>query len=69
MKKPSLLLFADTERSPDMLYFGGFSVPDPFIACEIRGRSIAILNALEYGRALKESKLTTLLTQRDAIDA
>jgi Xaa-Pro aminopeptidase len=60
---PSLpiLLYADSERSADMLYFGKFQVPDPFVACEIGGRKIAVLNALEFGRALKESAFDEVL--------
>lgn len=62
MPKDSILLFADSERSADMLYFGGFHAPDPFIACEIRGRRTAVLNALEYGRALKEGNFDSVLS-------
>jgi len=62
MKKslPSLL-YADSERSADMLYFGGFHAPDPFVACEIKGSRIAVLNALEFGRARKESSFDEIL--------
>lgn len=44
-----------------MLYFGGFSVPDPFIAFGVRGKKIAVLNALEFGRAKKSSGFDTVL--------
>jgi hypothetical protein len=33
------LLYADTERSADALYFGRVGVPDPFIAFGLRGKS------------------------------
>src|SRR6185369_1373539 len=36
----SPLLYASTDRSADMLYFGGFDVPDPFIAFAARGKKI-----------------------------
>ncbi len=52
---PSLLLYSDTARSADMLYFGRFNVPDPFIALGIGRKKIAVLNALEFGRARKTS--------------
>ena len=55
------LLYADTARSADMLYFGGFSVPDPFIAFGVRGKKFAVLNALEFGRAKKSSGFDTVL--------
>jgi Xaa-Pro aminopeptidase len=58
---PAKLLYADTSRSADMLYFGRFSVPDPFIAIELRGKKIAVLNALEFGRAKKTSGFDTVL--------
>jgi Xaa-Pro aminopeptidase len=58
---PSPLLYADTSRSADMLYFGNFSVPDPFIAFAARGKKIAVLNALEFGRAKKSSGFDTVL--------
>jgi len=58
---PSPLLYADTARSADMLYFGRFSVPDPFIAFGLRGKKIAVLNALEFGRARKASGFDTVL--------
>lgn len=52
---PDLLLYADTARSADLLYFGRFNVPDPMIALRIHGKKIGVLNALEYGRACKAS--------------
>ena len=57
----SLLLYADTERSADLLYFGRFGVPDPFIAMEIRGKKIAVVSALEFGRAKKNSGFDRVL--------
>src|SRR5262245_34485112 len=57
----AVLLFADTERSADQLYFTGFGVPDPFIAMQIGRRKIGVLNALEFGRAIKESALDDVL--------
>lgn len=57
----SPLLYADTARSADMLYFGRFSVPDAFIAFGVRGKKIAVLSALEFGRAQKSSGFDTVL--------
>jgi Xaa-Pro aminopeptidase len=57
----ALLLYADTSRSADMLYFGRFSAPDPFIALRVRGKKIAVFNALEFGRARKSSGFDTVL--------
>lgn len=61
MRKASLLLYADSERSTDMLYFGKFHAPDPFIAMEVEGRKIAVLNALEIGRGNKEGSFDEIL--------
>lgn len=58
---PSLLLYSDTARSADMLYFGRFNVPDPFIAFGIGQKKIAVLNALEFGRARKSSGFDVIL--------
>lgn len=57
---PSLLLYADA-RSADMLYFGRFNAPDPFIALGIGRKKIAVLNALEFGRARKDSGFDVVL--------
>ena len=65
---PSPLLYADTARSADMLYFGRFSVPDPFIAFGVRGKKIAVLNALEFGRAQKSSGFDTVLPLETWLD-
>ena len=59
--KSALLLYTDTHRSADMRYFAGFEVHDPFIALEVGSRKIGVLNALEYGRALKESDFDAVL--------
>lgn len=65
---PSLLLYADTARSADMLHFGRFSVPDPFIAFGHRGQKIAVLNALEFGRAQKSSGFDVVLPLEPWLD-
>jgi Xaa-Pro aminopeptidase len=65
---PSPLLYADTTRSADMLYFGRFSVPDPFIAFAACGKKIAVLNALEFGRAKKSSGFDTVLPLEPWLD-
>ena len=57
----ALLLYADTTRSADMLHFGSFSAPDPFIALRIGRKKIAVLNALEFGRARKTSGFDIVL--------
>jgi Xaa-Pro aminopeptidase len=58
---PALLFFTDTLRSPDLRYFAGFEVHDPFIALRLGQKRIGVLHTLEYGRALKESAFDQIL--------
>jgi Xaa-Pro aminopeptidase len=60
-KSRDILLFADTDRSADVLYFGGVGAPDPFIAFGIKGRKIAVVGALEFGRFKKTSDFDEVL--------
>lgn len=64
-KPDALLLFSDSEKNADMLYFGKLFVPDPFLALRIQNRRIAVLNALEIGRAHKESIFNDILPLED----
>jgi Xaa-Pro aminopeptidase len=59
--KPPPLLYADTHRSPDALYFGRVSVPDPFVAFGLRGKKHAVVSALEFGRVRKTSDFDVVL--------
>jgi len=53
--RPPPLLYADSERSSDALYFGRINVPDPFIAFGLRGRRYAVASALEFSRMRRDS--------------
>jgi Xaa-Pro aminopeptidase len=55
------LLYADTERSADALYFGRVNVPDPFVAFGLRGKKYAVVSALEFGRVKKTSDFDVVL--------
>lgn len=59
--EPALLFYADTHSSRDLLYFGRFECHDPFLALRHRDKKIAVLNALEFGRGLKESGFDEIL--------
>lgn len=52
---PPPLLYADTERSADALYFGRIGIPDPFLAFAVRGRKYAVVSALEFARVRRDS--------------
>ena len=58
---PPPLLYADTERSPDALYFGRVNVPDAFVAFGLRGKKYAVVGALEFGRVRKTSAFDVVL--------
>jgi Xaa-Pro aminopeptidase len=58
---PPPLLYADTARSPDALYFGQVDVPDPFVAFGLRGKKYAVVSALEFGRVKKTSDFDVVL--------
>ncbi|MEO5958869.1 MAG: Xaa-Pro peptidase family protein [Opitutaceae bacterium] len=57
----SPLLYADTERSADPLYFGRVGVPDPFVALGARGKKYAVVSALEFARVKKNSAFDIVL--------
>lgn len=59
------LLYADTERSPDALYFGGVNVPDAFVAFGAHGKKYAVVSALEFGRVKKTSAFDVVLPLED----
>jgi Xaa-Pro aminopeptidase len=59
--KPSPLLYADTDRSPDALYFGKVNVPDAFVAFGLHGKKYAVVGALEFGRVKKTSDFDVVL--------
>ena len=58
---PPPLLCADTERSPDALYFGRVGVPDAFVAFGLRGKKYAVVGALEFGRVKRTSAFDVVL--------
>lgn len=62
---PSPLLYADSERDGNALYFSGLFVPDPFIAFGVGRKKIGVFNALEFGRAKKDSALDEVLPLED----
>lgn len=59
------LLYAASETSADLLYFGRFFAPDPFIAFAHGGKSYAVLNALEIARGRRESNFDEVLSQEE----
>jgi Xaa-Pro aminopeptidase len=61
-KNPDILLYSDTARSADALYFGGVEMTDPFLAFSVGGRKVAIVNALEFGRVRRTSDFDSVLS-------
>ncbi|MEY3000341.1 MAG: hypothetical protein RL648_555 [Verrucomicrobiota bacterium] len=68
-KKTETLLYADSEKSADMLYFGGIFVPDPFIAFTDGDKRVAVMSPLEIARAKKESQFEEVLGQDELKEA
>jgi Xaa-Pro aminopeptidase len=58
---PPPLLYADTERFSDALYFSRVSMPDAFIAFAAGGKKHAVVSALEFGRVRKQSAFDEVL--------
>ncbi len=58
---PPPLLYADTERSADALYFARVGVPDPFLAFGARGKKYAAVSALEFSRVRRDSAFDVVL--------
>jgi len=52
---PNLLFYDTPERNADLRYLGRFCAPDAFAALRLKGKTVALLNALEYARGQKES--------------
>ncbi|HMD61011.1 MAG TPA: M24 family metallopeptidase [Opitutaceae bacterium] len=67
-RRRDILLYSDTARSSDALYFGGVDVPDPFIAFSVRGKRFAVVSALEFGRVKRHSKFATVLALEAWLD-
>ncbi|MGB0372629.1 MAG: M24 family metallopeptidase [Opitutales bacterium] len=63
--KTAILMYANPEIDADMLYFGKFLAPDPFMAVGLGRRRIGILSPLELGRASKQSGFTDILSLTD----
>ena len=69
IKKPrNVLIYSDTERSADALYFGGVDVPDPFVAMGIRGRKLAVVSALEFGRVKRTGDFDSVLSLESYVE-
>ncbi|MCC5839854.1 MAG: aminopeptidase P family protein [Opitutales bacterium] len=60
--KTGVLLYADTDRSADALYFGQVSVPDAFIAFSDGKKRCAIVSALEFNRVRHHSAFDEVLS-------
>ncbi len=62
---PPPLLYADTQSSPDMLYFGRVEVHDPFIAFGTGRRKVTIQSSLEFGRVKRTSDFDEVLSYEE----
>jgi Xaa-Pro aminopeptidase len=67
-KSRDILLYSDTPRSADALYFGGVEMTDPFLAFSVRGRKFAVVSALEFGRVKRTSDFDAVLALEAATE-
>lgn len=67
-KREEVLLYADSGKSADMLYFSGVDVPDPFIAFTDTGRRVAVASQLEFARIARESRFDEVLPLERLVD-
>ena len=65
---PPFLLYADTERSADALYFGRVAMHDPFLAFGLKGKKYAVVSALEFGRVRRTSDFDVVLRLEPFLD-
>lgn len=68
MSTVSPLLYAASAHDADSLYFGDVSVPDPFIAFGVKGRKVAVVSALEFGRVKRDSAFDEVLPLEDWLE-
>ncbi|MBI3521531.1 MAG: M24 family metallopeptidase [Chloroflexi bacterium] len=55
-----LLLYGDSYRFPDVYHLTRFLAPDAFITLEHGDERVMVVNSLEFGRAQKESRATSV---------
>ncbi|HEY0455504.1 MAG TPA: M24 family metallopeptidase [Verrucomicrobiae bacterium] len=62
MSRDTLLMRADSERDPNMLYAVGMFVPDPFIYLRLNGKCHIVVNDFEISRAREEARHCRVLS-------
>jgi Xaa-Pro aminopeptidase len=67
-KNRDILLYSDTARSADALYFGGVEAPDPFVAFSVRGKKYAVASALELGRMKRTGAFDVVLALEACVE-
>jgi len=59
---PSVLFYCDSQTNSDLFYLGRIFIPDAFLAFTQRGKSYAVVSALEYGRTKEDSTFDEVLS-------
>lgn len=62
MRRKNLLMVADSERCPDMLYAVRLFVPDPFIYLRLKGRCYVVMSDMEMNRARRVARHCRVLS-------
>lgn len=61
------VFYSSPEKDADLLHFGGFHAPDPFLAFAVDGKRYGVLSSLEINRARKNSRFDEVLSLEDVI--
>jgi Xaa-Pro aminopeptidase len=69
MERIAKVLFSDTRRDANMLYWAGISVTDPFLAIECEGRRMAIIHTLERDRLKRYSRFDDVFLWEDYLSS
>lgn len=57
---PDVLIYGDTNRSPELRHEVPLTIPDPFLYAETGGRRVAVLHSLEIPRVRESTELEIL---------
>ncbi len=68
LKSRARVIVASSDASADMLYATGFSVPDPFVFVEAKGRTAILLSDLEIDRGKREARVDEVVGYSDVAD-
>jgi Xaa-Pro aminopeptidase len=69
MERTAKVIFSDTHRDANMLYWAGISVTDPFLAIECEHRRTAVIHTLERDRLKQHSRFHEVFLWEDYLSS